>query len=300
MKKYFFTFLCFLCLVSAQAQTSKAKAKARPVDGYYKKTNVVQSRYTEYPPIKESDILFSRRLWQDIDVREKGNATFANPQSRLIDIMMDAIMAGELTAYDPTPRKEDPTGDAFSTVFTPQQAFAQFADSVLVPIFDTLGNQTAVVKKPGEFNPDSIIKFRIKEDWLFDKHRSTFEHRIIGIAPMVKKQAAGEYFEEQPAFWIYFPELRPILATKSAYTGYNDASGFSYDDVFMKRMFNGLVSKESNGSNLRVKDYAEGEERIRESDRIKKELAEWEKELWIPEKSKPDAKKSKKTKEKKS
>ena len=89
MKKYFFAFLCFICLASAQAQTSKAKAKARPVDGYYKKTNVVQSRYTEYPPIKESDILFSRRIWQDIDVREKGNGTFANPQSRLIDIMMD-------------------------------------------------------------------------------------------------------------------------------------------------------------------------------------------------------------------
>lgn len=294
MKKLLSTLLILVLAFYVQAQVAKPKAKERPLDGYYKKTNVSQSKLTAYPSIKEEDVLFSKRIWQDIDVREKVNGTFANPESRLIDIIMEAVMAGELSAYDPTPRKGDPFGDSFSTIFTPQQAYAQFADSVLVPIFDAEGNQISVEKKPGEFNPDSVVKFRIKEDWIFDKHRSVFEPRIIGIAPMVSKQAAGESFEEQPAFWIYFPEFRYILVSKPAYNEFNDAIGYSYDDIFMKRMFSGQVSKESNGLNLRVKDYAQGEERKKESDRILDSLTDWEKSLWIPEA--PKTKKSEKKK----
>lgn len=262
------------------AAPAKKKTVDRPLDGYYKKDNILSARVTPYAPLREADVFFSRRIWREIDVRDKMNEAFASPKGRLIDIIMDAVMAGELTAYDPTPRKEDPNGDAFSTVFTPQQAFAQFADSVLVPQFDADGNQIGAEKKAGEFNPDSVLKFRIKEDWIFDKQRSVFEPRIIGIAPMVRKQAAGETFEDQPAFWIYFPEVRQILVTKEVANRHNDASSLTYDDVFMKRLFSSYIVKESNDKDQRIKDYAQGIDRLRESERIKKALLDFEHDLW--------------------
>lgn len=270
--------------VSAQAPNlsndTKPKPAERPLDGYYQKSNILSAKVSPYASLRESDVMFRKRVWREIDLREKVNMIFASPKSRLITILTDAIQAGELTAYDASSTKDDVNGDEFSVVLKPEEAMAKFADSVLVPIFDKDGNQTGTVVKPGEFNPDSIVKFRIKEDWIFDKQRSVFEPRIVGIAPMVKISAAGQAFDEQPAFWIYFPEVRHLLVTKAVVNRNNDATGLSYDDIFMKRVFASYIVKESNPEDLRIKDYAVGIDRLYESERVKKDLMDFEHDLW--------------------
>lgn len=252
----------------------------RPVDGYYKKSDIQDAKVTPYANLREADVMYSKRVWREIDLRDKMNRPYASPKARLIDVIMDAVMAGELTAYDATGTKDDPNGDEFTNILKPEQAMAKFADSVLVPVFDKDGNQTGTQVKPGEFNPDSVVKFRIKEDWIFDKQRSIFEPRIVGIAPMVKVKAAGQSFDAQPAFWIYFPEARQIFVTKEVVSRNNDATGLSYDDIFMKRIFASYVVKESNPDDLRIKDYAQGIDRLYESERVKKELLNFEQDLW--------------------
>jgi gliding motility associated protien GldN len=271
-------------VVNAQAPNlkngTKPKATERPLDGYYKKSNVLSARVTPYANLRESDVMFSKRVWREIDVRDKVNTIFASPKSRLITILTDAIQAGELTAYDASSTKDDVNGDEFSAVLNAKDAMAKFADSVVVPIFDQDGNQTGSKVEAGEFNPDSIVKFRIKEDWIFDKQRSVFEPRIVGIAPMVKISKAGQAFDEQPAFWIYFPEARNLLVTKAAVNRTNDLAGLSYDDIFMKRIFSSYVVKESNPNDLRIKDYAIGIDKLYESERVKKALMDFEHDLW--------------------
>lgn len=252
----------------------------RPLDGYYKKEIIPSSEVTHYTALREADVVYTKRIWREIDIREKINRVFAAPKSRLIEILLDAINAGELTAYDPTPREDDPDGDKFSTTLTPQQVMTKLADSVLVPIVDKDGNTIGSHIKPGEFNPNSITKFRIKEDWIFDKEHSIFEPRIIGIAPMITIKAAGQSLDDQPAFWIYFPEARPLLATKAIANRQNDATRLSYDDLFIKRIFSSYIVKESNVEDLRVKDYVQGIDRLYESERIKKELMDYEQDLW--------------------
>ena len=286
MKKIFFALILMAATlrVSAQAPNlnndTKPKPAERPLDGYYQKTNILSAKVSPYASLRESDVMFRKRVWREIDLREKVNMIFASPKSRLITILTDAIQAGELTAYDASSTKDDVNGDEFSVVLKPEEAMSKFADSVLVPIFDNDGNQTGTVVKPGEFNPDSIIKFRIKEDWIFDKQRSVFEPRIIGIAPMIKISAAGQSFDEQPAFWIYFPEARHLLVTRAVVNRNNDATGLSYDDIFMKRVFASYIVKESNPEDLRIKDYAVGIDKLYESERVKKDLMDFEHDLW--------------------
>ncbi|HVV54553.1 MAG TPA: gliding motility protein GldN [Mucilaginibacter sp.] len=253
----------------------------RPLDGYYKKVNIISARVTPYPYLREADVAYQKRVWREIDLREKMNQYLASPKLRLIDVLMNAIAAGELTAYDATPDpKNDPDGDSFAKPLTAAQAKAKMADSVMVDKFDANGDKVGSVMKPGEFNPDSIVKFRIKEDWIFDKQRSVFEPRIVGIAPMVRIKIAGVESDYQPAFWIYFPDARPILATHEAISGENDATGLSFDDVFMKRLFASYIVKVSNDKDERIKDYAQGIDRLYESERIKKQLMDWELNLW--------------------
>ena len=258
-----------------------AKPFDRPLDGYFKKTNILAAKVTPYAPLREADIVFQKRVWEEFDLREKANTYMASPKSRLIDILMSAIDAGELTAYDPIPSKDDPDGDAFSKPLKPGEAKTKLADSSLVSKVDTAGNVISTARVAGEFNPDSIVRYRIKEDWMFDKQRSVYEVRIIGIAPLIKpKVAAGIDADLQPAFWIYFPEARQVLATKEAINRDNDATGLSYDDVFMKRLFTAYVVKQSNNKDERIKDYAQGIDRLYESQRIKKSLMDWELDLW--------------------
>ena len=255
----------------------------RPLDGYYKKSNILAAKVTPYANLREADVVFAKRVWEEIDLREKMNTYMASPKGRLIDVLMEAIAAGELTAFDPTPTKDNPGGDDFSksNPLKPGEAKARMADSSLVTKRDTAGNALSSIRVAGEFNPDSVLRFRIKEDWVFDKQRSVFEPRIIGIAPLITPKAVpGMELEMQPAFWVYFPDARQVLATKEVVDRDNDATGLSYDDVFMKRLFTGYIVKQSNNKDERIKDYAQGIDRLYEAQRIKKEIMNWELDLW--------------------
>jgi gliding motility associated protien GldN len=261
-----------------------AKPFERPVDGYFVKNNILSAKVTPYATLREVDVAMSKRIWREIDLREKMNTYMASPKARLIDVFMKAIADGELTAFDATANaeKDDSNGDSFSTPLSPADAMKKMVDSAVVDKFDTKGDKIGSTVVAGTFAPDSIIKFRIKEDWIFDKQRSVWEPRIIGIAPMVKLKVPGAdlALDYQPAFWIYFPAARPILVTKEVFSGKNDATGLSYDDIFLKRMFTSYIVKESNAQDLRIKDYADGIDRLYESERVKKTLMDWELNLW--------------------
>jgi len=265
------------------ADATPAKPFDIPLDGYYKKTNIINNHVTPYANIREADAVFKKRVWEEIDVREKVNAYLASPKARLIDILMTAIAAGELTAYDPVVANPVPGSDGFDTPLKPAQARAKMADSALVNIIDKgTGEKTGSKMVAGDFQPDSVVKFRIKEDWIFDKQRSVWEPRILWIAPMVKPKVEGTNLalDYQPAFWIYFPAARQILVTHEAFNRNNDATDLSFDDVFLKRLFHGYVVKVSNDKDERIKDYAQGIDRLYESERIKKQLMDWELNLW--------------------
>ena len=270
-----------------QAQSAAPVAAAplkpfdRPLDGYYKKTDMQNAKVTPYPSLREADVAYQKRVWREIDLRMKMNTYLASPKSRLIDVLMNAVMAGELTAYDATPdAKNDPDGDQFTRPLTPEQAKSRMADSTVIDKFDKDGNKIGSTIVGGEFNPDSVVKFRLKEDWLFDRQRGIFEPRIVGIAPLVKPKAGGVDIDYQPAFWIYFKDTRQILAVKEVANKNSDATGLSFDDIFMKRLFDSYIVKVSNDKDERIKDYAQGIDKLYEAEKVKKSLMDWELNLW--------------------
>ncbi|HWK56397.1 MAG TPA: hypothetical protein VNQ80_03620 [Parapedobacter sp.] len=317
MKAYGFLVAMALGL-SAYAQegnlsnsTTPIPIEEPPIDGYYVKSDILDREVVPYANIRPTDVAYVKRIWREFDVREKLNDIYASPKSRLIDVIMEAVLAGELTAYDPTPTEDDPTGDSFKTRLSPDQVLGRFgSDSTLVEEYDDEGNVIASHFEATAFNPNDVVRFRIKEDWIFDKQRSVFEPRIIGIAPLVTPQmdeitgdapvdmdgmdavediagldlagstpsvAADAY----PAFWIYFPEARHIFVNKEVASRHNDATGLSYDDLFIKRLFSSYIVKQSNPEDLRIRDYVDnGLDRLYEAQRIKKTLIDFEQDLW--------------------
>src|SRR3989339_1383898 len=113
MKKIFFVLILIAGALQLSAQApnltndTKPKPAEKPLDGYYQKTNIISAKVAPYASLRESDVMFSKRVWREIDVRDKVNMIFASPKARLITILTDAIMAGELTAYDASSTKDD-------------------------------------------------------------------------------------------------------------------------------------------------------------------------------------------------
>ena len=129
---------------------------------------------------------------------------------------------------------------------------------------------------------EQIMRYRIKEDWFFDRQRSERYIRIIGIAPLKERltedlEPTGSY---EILFWLYFPECRYVFANWDSFNRFNDSERRSFDDLFQKRMFNATVVKESNVYNRELGDIYTGMERLLQSEEIKNKLFNLEHDLW--------------------
>ena len=136
------------------------------------------------------------------------------------------------------------------------------------------------------YKSSDIIEYRLKEDWFFDKERSQFDVRILGLAPVIykgKRNDAGELTiieGKKELFWLYFPHCRFVFVNYNVYNPKNDAQWMSFDDLFQKRQFNSTVYKQSNTFDRSIDAYKSGIDALYESQRITEELRNFEHDLW--------------------
>jgi len=152
-------------------------------------------------------------------------------------------------------------------------------DTIEVLDPDTYEYVQQIVKN--DFNPTSIKKFRLKEDWIFDEETSTMVCRIIGIAPIRDVIDENDNYRGQEVlFWIHYPSIRQKLVRYEAFNPFNDAIRMTWEDVMEMRLFSSYIMQEENAQNVRIGEYAEGRDALMESERIKKEVFEKEHDLW--------------------
>lgn len=247
-------------------------------DGFYQANNLEDAVPFAFPKVNMKNIRFYKRVWRDIDLSNEENYIYAIPGASLIEAIMDGINGGKLTPYSP----ED---DTFTTKMTASEGVAQFADSVLVPIFDDEGNQIDAQMTLNEFNPERVTKFRIKEDIFFDKQRGRLETRIIGVAPLMDISSSAELAESigsTPAFWLYFPQLRYTLVKVDVSDPDRGIYDMSMDDLFVQRKFASNIIRESSPSAMRQQAlYAEtAEEQAQDAQEIEDKLETYKEKLW--------------------
>lgn len=262
-------------------------ADSAVMDGAYATKDFLNNKVTPYPFLREADVMYRKRIWREIDVREKMNKFLTYPRGSLIDILVDKIKAGELTAYSPIPVNSKDNGDEFKSPYKSLNDFnkALGGGKETVQVAD-INNPGVMHDKTVEKNFDggSVVAYRIKEDWIFDKQRSVFEPRILGIAPVVAQlNTAGDTIGTRAIFWVYYPEARNVLSHAQVYNRQSDGTNLSYDDVFIKRMFSSYIIKESNPDDISIKNYANIKnplDALFESERAKKDLMNYESDLW--------------------
>jgi gliding motility associated protien GldN len=240
-----------------------------------------------YQHVREADVMWSTKIERIIDLREKMNQVFyypllpINDRQNLIDVLMQAINEGTITAYG-----NATIDDEFQSPMSPSEVemigILQGEKMSVEELFDPDTQEYYLDTTYNIFERHEVKKYRIKEEWFFDKQRSIMEVRIIGICPVIdRKNEDGVYTGETSLFWVYFPEARKILSKAEVFNHRkNDAARLTYDDIFHKRFFSSRIVKESNKYDRKISEYKEGIDALLEADKIKEEIFNIEHDLW--------------------
>ena len=295
MKRLVFVLIAGTLLASLAFNAHAQRELKEPLvnDGIYEKETIKQRIPIPYPHLRESDMMWTKRVWRTLDLRERMNHPLYYPTQRMHDRisltqrLMDAIMFNEINAYDPD------IDDEFSTLMSYDQIIKKMGAEARErqDVSPTTGRDTVIII-PGSINWGEIRELQIKEEWFFDKQHSTMQVRIIGMCPIrvyvriatgaqEDTDLGGDLLRVQ-LFWVYYPHARSVLANTAVFNNYNDAQRNSFDDIFFKRKFSSFIIKESNVHNNRpINEYTFGGiPNMQESERIKYEMFIFEHDLW--------------------
>lgn len=249
--------------------------KGKPLDDIVNKRITFEKRILPYDNLREADILWEKRIWRVIDVREKQNLPFAYPDRPLFTILMEAAENAEITVYS----AED---DKFTAPIDPEEIKNMGAKADTIPFFDPITYEERDTIVYNVLNHLDVKRFRVKEIWYFDEEASTLQVRILGIAPLLDEyDEDGNFLFERPLFWVYYPEARQILAREPVFNMFgNDSQKMVWEDVFESRFFSSYVYKESNVHDRRLQGFLSGVDLLLEADRIKSKIFNFEHDMW--------------------
>lgn len=256
------------------------------IDGYTNKIHYPLRRLVPYTYLREADVMYTKRVWRVIDMREKINQPMYYPliptnlRKNLITIIHNAVQEG------PNPVKAYTTDDlAITNTLAEIAGIGVFVGTDSVEIINPDPPYDVIGKNPPEkiaFDPANVKKYLIKEDWYFDRQRSVMEPRIIAICPLmaVIDPATQEVRGYQQMYWVYFPELCLKLINEEVYNPYNFGSRITYADLFMKRQFNSMIYKVDNNYDRKIEEYAKGIDALLEAENIKDMIFKFEHDVW--------------------
>ncbi len=237
----------------------------------------------DWQPIREADILWKKRVWREIDTRQKQNMAFRYPGDpntgggMFIEILIDALKKGKIKGYSTA-------DDRFTTALSKDQILEMLTGKPdTIPVENPLTGEVELRIIKRDFNPDAVTKFRIKEDWIFDRNLGRMVVRIIGMAPLLDRfNDDGTFRASAPMFWIYYPEFRETMAQYEVFNPENDVARMTWDEFFENRFFSSYIMKVSNPFDMTFNQMGlDGTDALYEGRRVAEELFNKEHDMWV-------------------
>jgi len=246
-----------------------------------------------YGYVDDRDVLWSKVVWEYIDLNQKINLPYYYPtdtlnapsnRRSLFDVLLKGIKQGKI---------ENVYSDSF---FTSKLTLEEL-NSTLSRVDTTDAGYEAMnegLDDIDEYVTEKEIKavdiegFQIKGMWYFDKRQGELKYRLLCIAPMAKElypdDYTGEISDQQlELFWIYYPEVRTMLHEAKVFNPKNSTHPISFDHLLNARRFNSIIIREENiHGNRTIADYVRGNSifQLLEADKIKESIRDREIDMW--------------------
>jgi gliding motility associated protien GldN len=272
-------------LVDSSTVSDSIVKKSLRNDNAFDKTGLTARTPLPYEHLRWDDALFAEKVWRELDLREKMNQTFRydaeddNGSQMFINMLMKAVNSGEVTAF---------ADDRFTTPITGADIGQMTQGAVdTTPVYDIKDINKIVSYKVtrSSFDPKSVVKLRLKEEWVFDREASRMFVRILGLAALKTEYLPnGKERGTSVLFWVYYPDLRPMLSKAEVYNPKNmGQSRMTWEELFESRMFSSYVVKSTmdNPTNKMIRAiYKDPILALLEGDNIKEKIFNYEQDLW--------------------
>jgi len=232
-----------------------------------------------YGYLDDRDILWSKVVWEFIDLNQKINLPYYFPidttnlssdRRSLFHTILKGIKQGKI---------KEAYSDSFFTSKITQEEIAQRLVNVREEngYTDTFRIQT-----------QDVAGYMIKGMWYFDKRQGELKYRLLALAPMGKDvQTLGvqdiEDEELYELFWVFFPSIRDVLHDAKVFNPKNAAQPISFDHLLNARRFSSTIVREENVyGNRAIEDYVRGNSlfQLLEADKIKEDIRNREMDMW--------------------
>ena len=232
-----------------------------------------------YGYVDDRDILWSKVVWEFIDLNQKINLPYYFPidttnlsveRRSLFHTILKGIKQGKI---------KEAYSDSFFTSKITKEEIAQRLVNVREEngFTDTFRIQT-----------EDVAGYMIKGMWYFDKRQGELKYRLIALSPMGKDvQTLGvENIEDEELyelFWVFFPSIRDVLHDAKVFNPKNAAQPISFDHLLNARRFSSTIIKEENVyGNRAIEDYVRGNSlfQLLEADKIKEDIRNKEIDMW--------------------
>jgi len=245
-----------------------------------------------YGFIDDRDILWSKTIWEIVDLDERINFPYYYPtdtlnlgpdRRSLFHVLKKNLRNGKI--------KEVYDDDYFQSKLTYQEILDK-----LVAI-DTLEAGIEQLNAGEELDPQyinrrtitaaEIRQYRIKGTWYVNKRLGELKYRLLGIAPVAPDVYTLNLPEEEQdlveLFWVWFPDARKSLNASKVFNNRNSSQPITYDHMLNSRRFNSLIYKEENVyEDRKIEEYIfeDALKQLLESERVKSVIRDFEQDLW--------------------
>lgn len=243
-----------------------------------------------YGYVDDRDILWSKTVWEIIDLDERVNFPFYYPidtvdiganRRSLYDVLIRAVKSGDIDnmyadSYFTEKRTFDDLKSTLMKVDTTDLGYEQLnAGEQISPEYINARELTAA----------DIEEWHVKGIWYFDKRQGELKYRLLGIAPVAPDVnfIDSEQSDLVELFWVWFPGARDVLHNAKVFNPRNTAKPMSFDHLLNSRRFSAIVYKEDNVyGDRKVADYVRENSlfQLLEAQRIKENIRNREQDVW--------------------
>ena len=246
----------------------------------------------EYGYVDDRDVLWSKTIWEIIDLNERVNFPYYYPTDTL-NLGPDRRSLFDLLKLDLSRGRIKEVYN--SSYFQEKLTYEEIQESLMA--IDTIEAGYDQYNAEGFVDPEYINKrritaaeikqYRIKGTWYFNKRLGELRYRLLGVCPVaadINIQAATEEEEDLvELFWVWYPDARKTLNQNSIFNSRNSSQPITFDVMLNSRRFNSIIYKEENVYEDReVKDYIfeDALRQLLESERIKSVIRDFEQDMW--------------------